>query len=354
MSDSPTGALAVVIAAHDRPLGLVRCLEGLVRQSVSGFEVVVVDDGSARPVAEGIPRSLRQGLALRVIRFEEAGGPARARNAGVGATDAQRILFVDDDVEPHERLVERHLAAASADPLRTVVIGPLAAPKGWKPTPWNRWEWLQLLGQYRAMRAGVFAPTWRQFYTGNASVSRAAFEAAGGFDERFSRAEDIELAMRLGLAGCRFVFEPRAVGWHHAERTLGSWLAIPEAYGRYEVAIARLHPECDWVENLLRDELPRRRFARWMDRVAGRPRLARTLANVVARAALPLTVARLRSLSDGALSAAYDLSYRTSLSTALREPVAALWGPRIAWRPLEEADAAGTVGQPALHAPALR
>lgn len=342
-------AVAVVVAAHNRPHGLRRCLEALAKQTVSGFEVVVVDDGSVRPIDGAIPGALRHRLQLRLLRFERAGGPARARNAGVAATRARRVLFVDDDVEPHPRLIERHLMAAAPDAERTVVIGPLAAPHGWRPTPWNRWEWRQLLGQYRALRAGVFQPTWRQFYTGNASVSRAAFEAAGGFDERFTRAEDIELAMRLDLVGCRFVFEAGAVGWHHAERTLASWLQIPHAYGRYEVAIARLHPECDWIEHLLDDELPRRKFARWLDRLAYRPRLAQALSGAAARAGALLAVARFHGLSGGALSAAYDLAYRSSLYAALRQPEAVLDGPRVAWRRLEPADPAGTGGQPGLH-----
>lgn len=349
------GSLAVVIPAHNRPAGIVRCLDALSRQTVRGFAVVVVDDGSDQPVVRLVPPALWGTLDLRVIRFEHAGGPARARNAGVAATNARRILFVDDDVEPHERLVEHHLQAAATDPLRTVVIGPLAAPRDWKPTPWNRWEWRQLLAQYRAMREGRFAPTWRQFYTGNASVARAAFDAANGFDERFTRAEDVEFAFRLGLAGCRFVFEPLAVGWHHAERSLQSWLAIPDAYGRYEVAIARLHPECDWMENLVHDELPRRRFASLMDRVARHRRLARSASSTIARVAAPADAAGLRRLSQGALSAAYDLSYRASLYAALRgDADAGLAGSRLTWRPIDAVDGARTAGQPALHAAGLR
>lgn len=355
MTDRAAASVAIVIPTHNRPGAIVRCLEGLARQTVTGFEVVVVDDGSEPPASDAIPRRLVDALRLRIIRHEQAAGPARARNTGVAATAAERILFVDDDVEPHQRLVERHIEAAAADPLRAVVIGPLAAPLGWDPTPWNRWEWRQLLGQYRAMRRGDFAPTWRQFYTGNASVSRDALDAAGGFDERFTRAEDVELAMRLHLAGCRFVFEPRAIGWHHAERSLESWLAIPDAYGRFEVAIAQLHPECDWIDNLLRDELPRRRLAPLLDRVARRPGTASAAAEVLARAAAPLTTLGLRRLSGAALSAAYDLAYRASIYRALDGETRVFAGGAIPWRRLEApADAGQTPVQPALHAPPLR
>jgi GT2 family glycosyltransferase len=57
----------------------------------------------------------------------------------------------------------------------------------------------------------------------------------GGFDPAFRRAEDVELAYRLADQGIKFLFNPRAVGYHYAERSYSSWVAIPYAYGRNDV-----------------------------------------------------------------------------------------------------------------------
>ena len=43
--------------------------------------------------------------------------------------------------------------------------------------------------------------------------------ASGGFDERYRRAEDIELAHRLEKLGVQFFFNMEAVGYHYAERS---------------------------------------------------------------------------------------------------------------------------------------
>ncbi|MEI6179642.1 MAG: glycosyltransferase family 2 protein, partial [Chloroflexales bacterium] len=65
--------------------------------------------------------------------------------------------------------------------------------------------------------------------------------AVGGFDERFRRAEDVELAYRLAKLDLHFVFNPQAIGYHYAERSYQSWLKTPYVYGRNDVIFAREH-----------------------------------------------------------------------------------------------------------------
>ena len=72
-----------------------------------------------------------------------------------------------------------------------------------------------LEAQYHDMITGKYAPTARQFYTGNASLAAKWLRRAGGFDESFKRAEDIELVYRLEDMGLRFHFNPQAIGYHY-------------------------------------------------------------------------------------------------------------------------------------------
>ena len=235
----------VVITTYNRHGPLTGCLEALSRQTVAPTRVIVVDDCSEPPVERTISAAVAGRLQLTVVRSERNGGPATGRNAGIRESTAERILFVDDDVVATQELVEHHARWHEQGP-SSVVIGPLAAPRDWKPTAWNLWEARKLDMEYQKMCAGAYAPTWRQFFTGNASVRRRDLVEVGGFDERFTRAEDIELGIRLAKAGCRFIFDPEAIGWHYAVRTKESWLRIPREYARFDGAIARLHPELRW------------------------------------------------------------------------------------------------------------
>ena len=102
------------------------------------------------------------------------------------------------------------------------------------PQPWVAWEQAMLEDQYAAMTRGDWEPTFRQFWTGNASVAREEIVAAGGFDPAFRRAEDVELGARLARRGVGFRFHPAARTLHAADRTLDSWCAMHSAYGRLE------------------------------------------------------------------------------------------------------------------------
>ncbi len=99
--------------------------------------------------------------------------------------------------------------------------------------------------QYKAWRTGEWAGCGpHHFYSGNASLRREHLLAVGGFDEQFSRQEDVELAFRLERrCGVLFVFDAEARGIHRPQRRFVSWLAVPYAYGRLDVVRALRDPE---------------------------------------------------------------------------------------------------------------
>ncbi len=323
-------AVDVVIPTFERPSGLRRCLEALAKQTFADFAGTVVDDASATPTEAAIPLAIRDRLDLTVVRLEENGGPGRARNRGVRQGHAPIICFLDDDIIPAPDLVARHYESVRHEPA-LVAIGPMVEPPGAASPPWMRWESEGLEEQYRAMEAGEFAPTWRQFYTGNAALSRAAFEAGGGFDERFRRAEDIELAFRLERAGCRFLFDPDARATHQAARSAATWLAIPRAYARMHVALDQLHPESDWLKIVDREGGWRGRFLR---RAVSLGPLAGTLAAAATFASLPVANVAGGWVAHQLVGGAYALVYWSELERAQRSGRRMVPGPAITPAPI--------------------
>jgi glycosyltransferase involved in cell wall biosynthesis len=226
--------ISVVIPTYNRKQRLQRVLGALERQSVDlrELEVVVVDDGSTDGTSEWL--AAHHGpFQVRAIT-QKNGGPARARNAGLHAATGKYLVFLDDDVEPMPALLAEHLGSHQQPLL--VVLGPLSSLPHYAQ-PWVAWEQAKLEDQYSAMTRGDWQPTFRQFWTGNASVEREHVLAEGGFNVEFLRGEDVELGYRLHLRGLSFVFNPRAQGFHHAERSLASWVHAHESYGRLEVQV---------------------------------------------------------------------------------------------------------------------
>ena len=234
-------SVSVIVPTYNRRERLLRTLDSLARQTFDGeLEVVVVSDGSTDGTVECV-RSRRYPMTVRVVDQANA-GPSAARNAGVADAVNDLVVFIDDDVVAAPELIERHVAthAASDEPL--AVIGPMLTPDDAELSSWVAWEQEMLYKQYRAFEDQPEA-SFRQFYTGNASVPRSALVEVGGFDTRFRRAEDVELAYRLRRAGLGFRFCASARAHHYAERSFASWRSIARDYGTTTVVFSREGPE---------------------------------------------------------------------------------------------------------------
>ncbi|HZX95199.1 MAG TPA: glycosyltransferase [Myxococcales bacterium] len=227
--------ITVVIPTYNRRARLALVLDALSRQSIAPgrFEAVVVDDGSQDGTLAWLGQQSFP-FAFRAVSQANA-GPAAARNRGLREARGELLLFLDDDVVPGPALIEEHLRSHRQE-TGIAVIGPLLSLPRYRQ-PWVAWEQDKLEKQYAAMLRGDWKPSFRQFWTGNASVARGLVVEAGGFDTSLTRAEDIELAARLALRGLRFRFNPAASGVHHAERSLESWSRMHRSYGQVEVSI---------------------------------------------------------------------------------------------------------------------
>ena len=232
--------VSVIIPTYNRLARLKMVVSALELQTypLDDFEVIVVSDGSTDGT-DTFLQSWQTSLNLRLV-FQDNQGAAAARNFGIEEAGGELILFVDDDVVPEPDLVRIHVEThRAAYPEEVVVIGAMLTPPNFKLDPWSRWLQDRLAEQYADMIAGEWEPTARQFYTGNASIKRRFLVEYGGFDAKFMRAEDVELAYRLADHGLRFVFEPDAIGYHYEQRSFASWIKIPYAYGRNDVLMAR-------------------------------------------------------------------------------------------------------------------
>lgn len=260
---------SIVLPTHNRCASLGTVLHALAQQAMSpaNYEVVVVADGCDD---ETVPmcRALMSELpyALHLIEQRNA-GPAAARNRAIQAAHAELIVFIDDDVVPDAHWLEKHLAIHAERGDDTVVaIGPLLPPTDTRLNAWGAWEEASLCGHYAAMREGKWQPTYRQLYTGNASVARSRLIAVGGFDARYRRAEDIELGYRLQCIGCHFVFLHEARARHYVHRSFANWTSMPVAYGEATVQMGRAHAQVN-VENAASEYLTRGLLTRLCSRL---------------------------------------------------------------------------------------
>lgn len=169
--------LSIVIPALDEAAQIGAVLQRLQGMRARGAEVIVVDGGSSDATA-----AVAQPLADSVIGAPR--GRARQMNAGAAAARGEILLFLHADT----------LLPADAD------LQVLAGLESGAHV-WGRFD-VRIGGHARMLRVVAAMMNLRSRLTGIASgdqalfVTRAAFDAAGGFPDQ-ELMEDIELSRRL-------------------------------------------------------------------------------------------------------------------------------------------------------------
>ena len=220
--------VAVVIATHNRPELLRRCLVAIVSQNRPPDELIVVDDASDPAVVAG---NLGVAGALRgftLVRSETAGGPARARNRGWPRAQTDYVAFTDDDCRPTPGWLAGLMSAAAP---RHMVVGRVRPdPQDGAPT--------SVLD-----RSMLVDSDDGRFSTCNVLYPRALLEELGGFDTGIDLyGEDTDLGQRALAAGATSSFAADALV-DHAVHHLTLRNAVRDRLRLREVPqLVRRHP----------------------------------------------------------------------------------------------------------------
>ncbi|HEX3099336.1 MAG TPA: glycosyltransferase [Usitatibacter sp.] len=180
--------ISFVVPAYNEEKYLGPTLDAVhaaARAAGEDYEIVVADDASTDATA-GIAAQ----HGARVVRVDNR-QIAATRNAGARAATGDRIIFVDADTTVNPALIAEALMA-----FRGGAVGG-GAPVRIDPAP--RW-------------AHAFMKLFVPLYFGLARwaagcfvfCTREAFEAAGGFDERYYASEEVHFSKALKRVG-RFV-----------------------------------------------------------------------------------------------------------------------------------------------------
>jgi glycosyltransferase involved in cell wall biosynthesis len=236
--------LSVVIPTYDRSESLRRVVDALLRQTLAPheFEVVVSVDGSCDGTRDMLDR-LAAPFALRVL-VQPHRGRAAACNAGILASRGEVVLLLDDDMEPAGGLLSAHLRA-HAESSRVAVLGAVPIVFGPLSAPVVQYMGLKFGHHLQKLARAGYVMTYRDFYSGNCSVSRALLLEVGLFDEDFQvyGNEDGELARRLLAAGAALVYSGEALAHQHYEKTFATLARDTIAKGRTAVLFAQKFPD---------------------------------------------------------------------------------------------------------------
>lgn len=194
--------LSFVVPAHDEAPLIGACLDAIhAAAAMQAHEVIVVDDASTDATA-----AIAAGRGARVLHVAHR-QIAATRNAGADAARGDVLVFVDADTRITRAVLDAALAALEAG-----AVGGGCAVR-FDEARWHERAFTALVMQ--GFRFTGIAPGCFLY------CARAAFEAAGGFDERLYAAEDVALSRALAGHGRFEILREHVVTSDRKLRTFG-------------------------------------------------------------------------------------------------------------------------------------
>jgi GT2 family glycosyltransferase len=282
--DAPTTGprVAVVILNRDGVGHLRKLLPALESTAYSDFEIILVDNASSDASVD-YARGFRTRHPLRVVENAENLSFSVANNAALEYTDAELLLFLNNDVrpmEPHwlgwmvESVMTEGTSACGARmvlPRRRIPRSERAGMQGDLELLHTGMQFVSIDGMPRPRTVGgpdpsaPGLPAVREQPVAAAAcllIRRDAFLGVGGFDPAYVYGyEDVELCLQLRANGGRILVDGRAVLWHDEgstrRRDLSNAARVQQRENRL-MFYARWGPTL--FRDVLRDRLDGRHF----------------------------------------------------------------------------------------------
>ena len=218
--DATRPLITIGITCYDAEDTIRRAVESALAQTWAAREIIVVDDGSADDSAAIIKEIGRTHDEVYLIRHGENRGVAEARNTVLAQARGAFIAFFDDDDEStpdrleqqYRRIVEyeqRHPGEPVFCYANRVVVPPRKGEQTFErlgigrvpPEPSGSVTADYVLGVLQ----DDGKHSWGMLGSGTLMARTEALHVLGGFDGKFRRRAELDLAVRAAFAGTHFI-----------------------------------------------------------------------------------------------------------------------------------------------------
>jgi glycosyltransferase involved in cell wall biosynthesis len=239
MSTQLNPGVSVILPILNEERDLSECISAILQQKYDGKLEVILALGPSTDMTNQIAKSLAQSDSRIKLVDNPTGKTAAALNLAIAAASFEIICRIDGHAEISDSYIKT--AVEIMNQTGAVNVGGLmnaAAAGGFQ----------SVVARAMRSRIGVGAS---KFHTGGeagtadtvylGTFKKSAILQAGGFDEKYIRAQDWELNHRLRLNGGVIWFDPRLVVTYRPRDTFGKLAKQYFEYGRWRRAVSRKH-----------------------------------------------------------------------------------------------------------------
>ncbi len=238
LSVSP--AISVILPVLNEEPHLAESVDAILSQNYLGSFEIILALGPSRDQTNAIAEKLAARDSRIKLVMNPTGKTAAGLNLAIAASQNPVIVRVDGHAKiPNDYLT---LAVSVLRESGAVNVGGVMAAEGV-----TKFE----IAVSRAMRSPLGVGSSR-FHTGGkagevdtvylGAFLREAINAVGGFDERYTRAQDWELNHRLRKSGGKIYFDPRLQVTYRPRPNLIRLAKQYFQYGRWRRVVSRSHP----------------------------------------------------------------------------------------------------------------
>lgn len=240
MNQNTNPGVSVVLPILNEERDLAACITAILQQKYEGeIEVLLALGPSSDKTDEIADQLAAQDKRIKLVR-NPSGKTATGLNLAIAAAANEIICRIDG----HAEISTEYIGTAVKILQKSGVVNVggvmnAAAPSGFQSVVARAMKSKLGVGASKFHTGGEAGPT-DTVYLG--TFKKSAVLQAGGFNEKYTRAQDWELNHRLRLNGGVVWFDPRLIVTYRPRETFIKLAKQYFEYGRWRRAVSRAHP----------------------------------------------------------------------------------------------------------------
>ena len=241
MNDLTAPAVSVILPILNEEQDLENCISAILQQDYAGEIEIILALGPSKDKTNQIADD----LAAKNSRIKRVSNPSGQTAIGLNLAIKESSHEIICRIDGHSEISSTYIKTAVEIMLKTGAVNVGGVMYADSSSGLQR-----TIAQAMRSKLGV-GPS--KFHTGGSAgesetvylgtFKKAAIFKAGGFDERYIRAQDWELNHRMRAQGGLVWFDPRLVVTYRPRKSLSKLAKQYFQYGRWRRVISRQHPK---------------------------------------------------------------------------------------------------------------